>query len=169
MSPKFTKMAEFRDSSSDDDTRYVPIGDNVEKTLLEQSESAFPHKVPAHRLWKSPGTVFQAAILTSLFLSLLLNVFAWSKFRGFGLEPPHSAGEQGKALHPLLTAIVWDLALTARPVNPHWVPQSPLERDIGVHYHEQFINGSFEKKTIYRGKASKEVDDAWLALGTDGR
>ncbi|KAH8195209.1 hypothetical protein TruAng_010627 [Truncatella angustata] len=38
---------------------------------------------------------------------------------------------------------------------------------MGIQYHTQAINGSVKKPTLYRQRPSQEVDDAWLALGTN--
>ncbi|KAI6089820.1 hypothetical protein F4821DRAFT_230968 [Hypoxylon rubiginosum] len=108
-----------------------------EKSLLEHAEGELMHR---KKRWDLRTTIAYGSILVSLLISVVLNIVAWRELAEYRQLPHH---------HPLD-----DL-------------DSPIVRDIGIHYHTQFINGSFEKKNIYRQKASQEVDDAWLALGTN--
>ncbi|GAB7352462.1 hypothetical protein MBLNU459_g2871t1 [Dothideomycetes sp. NU459] len=109
-----------------------------EKSLLEQTE---PEAVPSKKGWRGQTTTTCLLTMVLLLTSLMLNFVAWMKLSGHRhVSHHHHAVEQYA---------------------------SPIVRDVGNQYHTQFINGSFEKINIYRQKASQEVDDAWLALGTN--
>lgn len=44
---------------------------------------------------------------------------------------------------------------------------APLLEEVGIKYGVVHYNGSFLEETIYRQRASAEVDDAWDALGVN--
>ncbi|KAI3393923.1 hypothetical protein diail_3485 [Diaporthe ilicicola] len=46
---------------------------------------------------------------------------------------------------------------------------SPLLKEVGIKYDFVHYNGSFLEETIYRQRASPEVDEAWDALGVNSR
>jgi len=123
--------------NSDDDIRYDPLGEGDEKSLLEDHE---PEAIQRKKGWNSPVLITYALTLVFLVISVMLNVVEWrklSKLHGICHNPPPE--QYG----------------------------SPIDRDVGIQYHQQFINGSFEKKNIYRQMAGPEVDEAWMALGTN--
>ncbi|KAH7324824.1 hypothetical protein B0I35DRAFT_425026 [Stachybotrys elegans] len=53
--------------------------------------------------------------------------------------------------------------------SAHTVQWSPVLRDVSISYRPQHFNGSFMHEDIYRKPGSKEVDEAWEALGVDYR
>lgn len=44
---------------------------------------------------------------------------------------------------------------------------APVLNEVGIKYDFVQYNGSFLEETIYRQRASPEVDDAWEALGVN--
>ncbi|KUJ08320.1 uncharacterized protein LY89DRAFT_789131 [Mollisia scopiformis] len=106
-----------------------------EKSLLESSHG---EPVYSKQGWRSRTSITYVLTLALLLISVVLNVVVWLQLSKLHeISHAHDGTEYG----------------------------SPVVRDIGLQYHKQPINGSFEKQTIYRQKPSKEVDDAWLALG----
>ncbi|KAF5022922.1 hypothetical protein F66182_5041 [Fusarium sp. NRRL 66182] len=100
-------------------------------------------------------------------VSLIAVVFM-SAFAGAWISTAYRNMDQACATH----TTKWCKSRRLRNAVPFSLtlkPTAPVLRDVAIKYKTQLFDGNFMEENVYRRNASKEVDDAWEALGVDYR